>query len=137
MGQKRSLPPLMALDCEPCEADVPFRQFAEWAWRMRAFHGTMAALAAILGFVALFLWLDHDRGQLSGPVLIMPQTVSTTLQLDPGASNFRVPDRVLHSQFGHGTVVAAEGRILTINFDNGGMKRVLESFVVRSDEPHQ
>jgi DNA helicase-2/ATP-dependent DNA helicase PcrA len=41
---------------------------------------------------------------------------------------------VFHKKFGHGTVVATDGPKLTIEFDDGGVKRVLDSFVVRRNE---
>jgi hypothetical protein len=103
---------------------------------MRAFHWTIAALAAVLGFVGISLWLNRDGSQLGWPILIVSNNVSTTLHRGPETSNFRVRDRVFHKQFGHGTVVATDGRRLTIDFDNGGVKRVFEPFVVRSDDPH-
>jgi hypothetical protein len=43
---------------------------------------------------------------------------------------------VLHNEFGKGTVVATDGPKLTIAFDDGGRQRVvLESFVIKSDDP--
>jgi hypothetical protein len=41
---------------------------------------------------------------------------------------------VFHNEFGHGTVVATDGPKLTIKFDDGGVKRVLDGFVIRSDK---
>jgi hypothetical protein len=60
-------------------------------------------------------WCEHDSAQ-------------------PEASNIRVRDRVFHNKFGHGTVAATNGPKLTIEFDDGGVKRVLDGFVVRSNE---
>jgi DNA helicase-2/ATP-dependent DNA helicase PcrA len=37
--------------------------------------------------------------------------------------------RVFHEKFGYGTVVEQEGNKLEIEFENGGHKRVLDSFV--------
>jgi DNA helicase-2/ATP-dependent DNA helicase PcrA len=62
----------------------------------------------------------------------MPNSVST-VQHSPQASSFRVRDRVFHNKFGHGIVVATDGPKLTIEFDDGGVKRVLDGFVVKSN----
>lgn len=70
---------------------------------------------------------------MGGPIRIMPNSVSTT-QRSPDAPNFRVRDRVFHNKFGHGTVVATDGPKLTIEFDDGGVKKVLEGFVVKGNE---
>jgi hypothetical protein len=100
---------------------------------MRALLWTIAALVAVLGFVGISAWLKYDGPQLGRPIMIVPKGVSTT-QHSPEASNFRVRDRVFHNKFGHGTVVATDGPKLTIEFDDGGVKRVLDGFVVRSNE---
>ncbi len=78
--------------------------------------------------------LYYGRGShLSGPIQIMPHSASTN-QHSSEASNFRVRDRVFHNKFGHGTVVATDGPKLTIEFDDGGVKKVLEGFVVKGNE---
>jgi DNA helicase-2/ATP-dependent DNA helicase PcrA len=41
-------------------------------------------------------------------------------------------DRVTHDKFGAGTIVHIDGHKLDINFDSGGMKRVMDSFVEKS-----
>ncbi len=41
--------------------------------------------------------------------------------------------RVRHEKFGDGTVVNVDGNKLDINFERGGMKRVMDSFVTRID----
>ena len=48
----------------------------------------------------------------------------------PGAG-FVKGDRVRHERFGSGTVTAVDGNKLTIAFDSGETKRVVESFVER------
>jgi hypothetical protein len=79
-------------------------------------------------------WLSQGP-QLGQRIRLMPTGASKTEQ-SVESSNFRVRDRVFHHEFGHGTVVATDGPKLTIEFDDGGVKRmVLDSFVVRSDEP--
>jgi len=100
---------------------------------MRALLWTIAALVAVLGFVGIGAWPNYDGPQVSQPIRIMP-TVTTTRH-SPEPSNFRVRDRVFHNEFGHGTVVATDGPKLTIEFDDRGMKRVLDSFVIKSDDP--
>jgi hypothetical protein len=99
---------------------------------MRALFWTIAALAACLGFVGAIAWLSDHGPQLSRPLMIMPRSASAP-QHSPGASNFRERDRVFHKEFGHGTVVATDGPKLTIMFDSGGLKRVHDGFVIRSD----
>src|SRR5262249_11590870 len=111
---------------------VPTRLQTE-SWRMRAFLWTIAALVAVLGFVSVVAWLNHDGPQLGQPIRIAP-TRATTTQSSPAASSFRVRDQVLHGKFGHGTVVATDGPKLTIEFDDGIVRHVLESFVVRSNQ---
>ncbi|MBN9352456.1 MAG: ATP-binding domain-containing protein, partial [Hyphomicrobium denitrificans] len=45
------------------------------------------------------------------------------------APNFRNGSRVRHEKFGDGTVTLVDGNKLTINFDDGSIKRVVASFV--------
>ncbi|MBN9144860.1 MAG: DNA helicase II [Novosphingobium sp. 63-713] len=45
--------------------------------------------------------------------------------------DIRIGDKVFHEKFGNGTVKAQEGNKLEIEFDSGGFKRVLDSFVKR------
>jgi hypothetical protein len=96
---------------------------------MRALLWTITVLVAALGLVGFIAWLNSDGPQLGRPIRIAPTRASSE------ATNFRVRDRVFHETFGLGTVVATDGPKLTIDFDNGAMKRVVDSFVVRSDEP--
>jgi hypothetical protein len=100
---------------------------------MRALLWTIAALVAGLGFVGMIAWLSDRGPQLGRPLMIMPKNASTA-QHSPEASNFRERDRVFHNEFGHGTVVATDGPKLTIKFDDGSVKRVLDGFVIRSDK---
>jgi len=104
---------------------------------MRAFLWTIAVLVAVLGVVCFVAWLNYDGLQLRHRVIrIAPTTNVDTTQHDPVSSKFRVGERVLHNEFGKGTVVATDGPKLTIAFDDGGMqRRVLESFVIKSDDP--
>ncbi|MEM7742040.1 MAG: 3'-5' exonuclease, partial [Pseudomonadota bacterium] len=47
----------------------------------------------------------------------------------PGETSFCVGDRVGHQKFGHGTVIAADGNKLEVEFDDGAIKRVIGSFL--------
>ena len=47
------------------------------------------------------------------------------------AASYRNGDRVTHQKFGGGTVVDVDGNKLTIEFDEAGRKRVVDSFVER------
>ncbi len=47
----------------------------------------------------------------------------------PKVSRFKPGVRIFHDKFGYGTVTAAEGEKLTIDFDHTGEKKVMESFV--------
>ncbi|MBX6322291.1 MAG: hypothetical protein IRY94_10715 [Rhodospirillaceae bacterium] len=42
-------------------------------------------------------------------------------------------DRVFHQKFGYGSVVAAEGNKLDIEFDKAGPKKVIAGFVVPAE----
>jgi DNA helicase-2/ATP-dependent DNA helicase PcrA len=42
--------------------------------------------------------------------------------------------RVFHQKFGYGTVRAADGDKLEIDFEQSGIKKVLDSFVVPADQ---
>ena len=97
---------------------------------MRAFLWTIVALVAILGLVGLNY---GGRGSKLGPTLWLVPTHLSTDQHSSEATNFQPGDRVFHNTFGHGTVVATDGPKLTIDFDAGGRKRVIDAFVVRSE----
>jgi len=62
-----------------------------------------------------------------------PQTIEGQLVASssaPGAG-FLAGDRVMHEKFGFGTVSGVDGNKLTIDFDQSGRKRVVDSFVSR------
>ena len=116
---------------------------------MRARHWTIAALVGVLAVVTVKIaWpiLDHladglhDGTPRLGPIIVLrPKNMNGAQHRpqpdgSPGGAEFRERDRVFHNEFGHGTVVAREGSKLTIRFDHGGMKRVVDSFVVRSED---
>ena len=49
--------------------------------------------------------------------------------LDARASKYKVGDRVFHDSFGGGTIILIDGKKLDIDFDDGQIRRVMESFV--------
>ncbi|MGI9371841.1 MAG: ATP-dependent helicase [Hyphomicrobiales bacterium] len=51
---------------------------------------------------------------------------------EPDKERFMVGDQITHEKFGFGTVSAVEGNKLTIDFEENGRKKVLDSFVERS-----
>ena len=55
-------------------------------------------------------------------------TVQTS---DPSATHYARGDRVFHQKFGYGKVSGVEGNKLTVEFDNAGQKRVIDTFVSR------
>ncbi|HEX8057197.1 MAG TPA: DNA helicase II, partial [Novosphingobium sp.] len=48
-------------------------------------------------------------------------------------SDIEIGLRVFHDKFGYGRVVAQEGNKLEIDFETGGLKRVIDSFVKLAD----
>ena len=49
-------------------------------------------------------------------------------------SNYAVGERVFHTKFGYGAVMAADGTKLTVDFEKAGEKMVLDGFVQRASE---
>jgi DNA helicase-2/ATP-dependent DNA helicase PcrA len=52
--------------------------------------------------------------------------------VNEAGTTFRVGDRVFHDKFGYGGVIHIDGHKLDINFDTGGHKRVMDSFVEKA-----
>ena len=46
-------------------------------------------------------------------------------------SAFALGDRIVHPQFGDGTITAIEGSRLSITFDADGSKQIIDSYVKR------
>jgi DNA helicase-2/ATP-dependent DNA helicase PcrA len=65
-----------------------------------------------------------------GPLTIEGDLVARSVDTGAGSA-FGPGDRVLHLKFGLGIVTAIEGNKLTIDFDEGSRKKVLDSFVRR------
>jgi len=68
-----------------------------------------------------------QRGR-RGPLTIEGELVARSTG---AASAFAVGDRVFHLKFGNGNVTAVDGNKLSIQFDQAGEKRVVDSFVER------
>ncbi len=64
----------------------------------------------------------------SAPTLIEGELVATA---QPSAERYAEGEIVHHDKFGDGVVVHVEGNKLTIDFEQAGRKRVLDSFVER------
>jgi DNA helicase-2/ATP-dependent DNA helicase PcrA len=62
-----------------------------------------------------------------GPTTIEGELVASSTQ----QTSFKPGERVLHQKFGPGTIAGVDGNKLTIEFDEAGRKRVIDSFVER------
>ncbi|MEM7429470.1 MAG: UvrD-helicase domain-containing protein [Pseudomonadota bacterium] len=71
-----------------------------------------------------------NQGQTlrSSPTLIEGELVATA---DPSTERFAEGEIIHHDKFGDGVIVQVEGNKLTIDFEEYGRKRVLDSFVTR------
>jgi len=75
----------------------------------------------------------QEQWKAARPARPAPQTIEGTLVASSDhISEFAEGDRVRHQKFGLGTVTMVDGNKLTIDFDNGDRKRVIESFVARA-----
>ena len=72
----------------------------------------------------------HTKGEAmrSSPKLIEGELVATA---EPSAERFAEGEIIYHDKFGSGVVVHVEGNKLTIDFEQAGRKRVIDSFVQR------
>jgi DNA helicase-2/ATP-dependent DNA helicase PcrA len=73
-------------------------------------------------------WSPAAARKARGPMTIDGELVASST----GQSAFQRGERVLHQKFGAGTVADVDGNKLTIDFDEAGRKRVVDSFVERS-----
>ena len=62
-----------------------------------------------------------------GPTTIEGELVASSTQ----QTSFKPGERVLHQKFGPGTIADVDGNKLTIEFDEAGRKRIIDSFVER------
>ncbi len=75
----------------------------------------------------------QEQWKAARPARPAPQTIEGTLVASSDhVSEFAEGDRVRHQKFGLGTVTMVDGNKLTIDFDSGDRKRVIESFVTRA-----
>ena len=71
---------------------------------------------------------SHEATRKSrGPAIIEGELVASSTH----QTSFKPGERVLHQKFGPGTIVDVDGNKLTIDFDEAGRKRVIDSFVER------
>ena len=70
-----------------------------------------------------------QRPTRPAPTTIEGQLIASSTGHD---SEFEQGDRVRHQKFGLGTVTLVDGNKLTIEFDNGEKKRVIESFLAKA-----
>jgi DNA helicase-2/ATP-dependent DNA helicase PcrA len=75
-------------------------------------------------------WPDKQHGEKKhrAPMLIEGQVIASSQMV----SEFKVGDRVAHAKFGQGRVAAVDGNKLTIDFDEAGQKKVVDSFLDRA-----
>jgi ATP-dependent DNA helicase UvrD/PcrA len=73
-------------------------------------------------------WSPAEARRKRGPVTIDGELVAASTS----NAAFKRGERVNHQKFGAGTVADVDGNKLTIDFDNAGRKRVVDSFVVRA-----
>ncbi len=73
-------------------------------------------------------WSPAEARRKRGPLTIDGELVAASTQ----ETAFKTGERVLHQKFGSGTVAAVDGNKLTIDFDEAGRKRVVDSFVERA-----
>ena len=71
---------------------------------------------------------QNDLLKKKAPVTLEGELVASSASAGGG---FKVGDRVAHQKFGAGTVTLVDGNKLTIAFDGGDTKRVVDSFVDR------
>ena len=73
-------------------------------------------------------WSPREQRRKRGPLTIDGDLVAASTQ----EAAFAPGERVMHQKFGPGTVTDVDGNKLTIDFDEAGRKRVVDSFVERA-----
>jgi DNA helicase-2/ATP-dependent DNA helicase PcrA len=73
-------------------------------------------------------WSRDVAQRARGPTTIEGELVAASTS----EAAFRAGERVTHQKFGTGTIAGVDGNKLTIDFDNVGRKRVVDSFVARA-----
>jgi DNA helicase-2/ATP-dependent DNA helicase PcrA len=73
-------------------------------------------------------WSSAAQRKARGPLTIEGELVASSTE----RASFQRGERVMHQKFGAGTVTDVDGNKLTIEFDQAGRKRVVDSFVDRA-----
>ncbi|WP_407658194.1 ATP-dependent helicase [Hyphomicrobium album] len=73
-------------------------------------------------------WNPADQRKKRGPQTIEGELVASSSE----QASYKRGERVTHQKFGTGTVTDVDGNKLTIEFDEAGRKRVVDSFVDRA-----
>ena len=73
-------------------------------------------------------WSPADARKARGPLTIEGELVASSSE----SCRYKRGERVMHQKFGVGTVTDVDGNKLTIEFDEAGRKRVVDSFVDRA-----
>jgi DNA helicase-2/ATP-dependent DNA helicase PcrA len=73
-------------------------------------------------------WNPADQRKKRGPLTIEGELVASSSE----QASYKRGERVTHQKFGTGTVTDVDGNKLTIEFDEAGRKRVVDSFVDRA-----
>jgi DNA helicase-2/ATP-dependent DNA helicase PcrA len=73
-------------------------------------------------------WNPADQRKKRGPQTIEGELVASSSE----QASYKRGERVTHQKFGTGTVTDVDGNKLTIEFDEAGRKRVVDSFVDRT-----
>jgi DNA helicase-2/ATP-dependent DNA helicase PcrA len=73
-------------------------------------------------------WTRDHAKRARGPITIEGELVASSTS----SAAFKRGERVMHQKFGAGTVTDVDGNKLTIDFDDAGRKRVIDSFVERA-----
>ncbi len=73
-------------------------------------------------------WSPADQRKKRGPLTIEGELVASSSE----PASYRRGERVMHQKFGLGTVTDVDGNKLTIEFDEAGKKRVVDTFVDRA-----
>lgn len=73
-------------------------------------------------------WSPREERRRRGPTTIDGELVAAS----SSEAAYRAGERVTHQKFGTGTITDVDGNKLTIDFDEAGKKRVVDSFVERA-----
>jgi DNA helicase-2/ATP-dependent DNA helicase PcrA len=73
-------------------------------------------------------WNPADQRRKRGPLTIEGELVASSSE----RATYKRGERVVHQKFGVGTVTDVDGNKLTIEFDEAGRKRVVDTFVDRA-----